>query len=372
MSTADNRVHWLARVFAIAAALPLGCGEPAPGPTRDELLARATALDGDPAAALVQLPRAADPTIARRRADLLDRLGRTAEARDEIALALALAPDAALLAQSRLLRASLAARAAATTDLSRVFDAAPITEHPALAHRAASDASLDQLAAIAPASPELARAAGTRLEDERGPAAALGAREQLVAKLPDDADAWDAVARSRIAAGQVDAALDAWDRAASIAIAQDAFRVAPIRALVIAGESIRATQRARDLARSARRSPTTERLIAASAGAAAAGDAQLAVALAREAQALRPTDGRLQFLVAQRLAESGDKASAARAYHVLLVCGAHGRAWHRHEVAAKLTELRDELDGLLDEKLPCDPVEAADLATYTTVLRANR
>ncbi|MGK4302236.1 hypothetical protein, partial [Klebsiella pneumoniae] len=59
----------------------------------------------------------------------------------------------------------------------------------------------------------------------------------------------------------------------------------------------------------------------------------------RDARALRTGDGRLAFLVAQRLAEAGETRAAAEAYAELLACGAHGKPWHRHEVAGKLLGL---------------------------------
>jgi hypothetical protein len=74
-------------------------------------------------------------------------------------------------------------------------------------------------------------------------------------------------------------------------------------------------------------------------------------------------------MLAQRLAEAGDKAGAGRAYANLLVCGAHGRPWHRHEVAAKLQELGADGLGALDDKRSCEPVDATDLAGYITALR---
>jgi cytochrome c-type biogenesis protein CcmH/NrfG len=190
---------------------------------------------------------------------------------------------------------------------------------------------------------------------------------------PDDADRWDALARSRIAAGAIDDALTAWDRASTLAPAQPTFRVAPIRALVIAGDQARARMRAKDLATFARTRGDVELLVAASAGATAAADGKLAIELARDARARRPSDGRLVFLVAQRLAEAGDARAAAEVYVDLLVCGAHGRAWHRHEVAGRLVALGDPtvVTAALDGPRRCAAVDEDDLATYVATLRTK-
>lgn len=343
MSTADNCGHRLPRIL-LAVLVACGGGTERPAPTRDEVVATAQRLD---------------------------EAGRTAEARAEVLRAIARQPDPVLSAQVRLYAVSLAARAGDAPALARELAAAPITEHPALAHRAAADAPVEQLAALAAVSGELARAAGDRLEQMRGPAAALAAREQAVLQLPDDADAWDAVARSRIAAGKVNDALAAWDRAAALVPAQEAFRIAPVRALAIAGLPDRAKQRTAALADDARAGGNVESLVTASAAAALV-DPALALALARNAHELRPTDGRLAFLVAQRLAEVGDRAAASRAYVSLLVCGAHGRPWHRHEVAGKIRELGDVGRVALDEKPRCEPVDPDDLAQYTNALRTER
>src|SRR5204862_8244135 len=122
------------------------------GPTRfsvDDVLARADKLDSDPRAALAQLPRLADPRVARRRAELLDRTGAIADARDEMRCAIAMSADLALLPGLHLYEGSLAARAADANALRGVFARSAITEHPALAHRAAADATLDQLPSLA-------------------------------------------------------------------------------------------------------------------------------------------------------------------------------------------------------------------------------
>jgi hypothetical protein len=335
-------------------------------------LARARLDEARPEAALAELA-GSDPAIRLRRAELLDRIGRSADALQALE-GIDLDEPAAIL--QRLLRVSLAAHARKHDEVGRLIAAAPLAEQPRLAHRAVEDAPVDSLATLATAgSIELALAAADRLEQAQGPAAVLAARERIAELDGSVAEHWDALGRARIASGQIDTALAAWDRAIDIAPAQPAFRVAPIRALVIAGEPERARSRAKLVAEQARKRGDVELLVTASSSAAAAGDAKLAVELARAARAQRSTDGRLAFLVAQRLAEAGETKLAADAYVELLVCGAHGRAWHRHEVAGKLQTLagtnadaRAIMLAALAAKRACNTVEPDDLATYTSAL----
>lgn len=253
--------------------------------------------------------------------------------------------------------------------------AAELPARPALAFRAASDAPASALDALAAAAvePELATTAADRLEQERGPTAALAARERAAATGPDRAEHHDALARARLAAGQTDDALTAWDRAAALAPVQPQYRLAPIRALATLGDRDRACARAEALATGA---GDVERLGVASTAAAACGDHPRAVALARAARDLRPGDGRLVFNLAERLAEAGDPA-AVDALVELLVCGARGRAWHRHEIAARLLALADipeaarhALDAL-DAPRACTPADASDLARYLQSIRSR-
>jgi cytochrome c-type biogenesis protein CcmH/NrfG len=335
-------------------------------------LARARLDDARPEAALGHL-KAAEPAIRLRRAELLDRIGRSDEA---LRALVGIALDDAATTLQRLLRVSVAAKARHHDEVARTIAAAPLAEQPRLAHRAVEDAPVDSLAMLASAGGlEVALAAADRLEQAQGPAAVLAARERIAKLDPSIAEHWDALGRARIAAGQIDEALAAWDRAIEIAPAQSAFQIAPIRALVIAGKTPRAHARARAIAEQARKRAGVELLVTASSAAAAAGDPKLAVELAREARAIRTSDGRLAFLVAQRLAEAGETKQAADAYVELLVCGAHGRAWHRHEVAGKLRALagtnadaRAIMLAAVAAKRTCEPVEPDDLATYVTAL----
>jgi hypothetical protein len=339
-------------------------------------LARARLADGRPEQALAYLTARAEPVVRYRRAELLDRGGRAAEALAELA---GLVLDDEGRALQRLFAVSIAARAGNHLDVAKLTNAAPLPEQPRLAHRAVADAPVEALAPLADAgSIEIAIAAADRLEPMQGPAAVLSARERIAAQQPAVAEHWDALGRARIASGQLTEALAAWQRAVELAPAQPAFRIAPIRALAIAGDTKRAKFQAEKLANAARNAADVELLVTASTGAAAAGDPTLAVALARDARALRSADGRLAFLVAQRLAEAGEVNDAAHAYAELLACGAHGRAWHRHEVAGKLLTLAGASDAAktivraaMAAKRTCEPVEPDDLKQYLDGLAAR-
>jgi len=251
--------------------------------------------------------------------------------------------------------------------------AAALPERPALAFRAASDAPVEALAALAAAAvePELAAAVADRLEQDLGPKAALAARERAAAAAPDRAEHHDALARARLAAGQRDAALAAWDRAAELAPLQPVYRLAPIRALVALGDRERACARAATIAAAA---SDVERLLIATSAAAACGDHPRAIELARAARDRRPSDGRLASTLGERLAEAGDPA-AASVFADLLICGAHGRAWHRHELAAHLVALATDPAAArrvletLDAPRACPPVDTPDLTQYLESLR---
>jgi thioredoxin-like negative regulator of GroEL len=179
------------------------------------------------------------------------------------------------------------------------------------------------------------------------------------------------------AAGRIDDALVAWDRAAAAAPAQPAYRLAPIRALVALDHRARARTRAVAIIEAARTGGEVDALLTASASAAAIGDAPQAVELARHAQRKRPGDGRLAFTVAERLVEAGDRATAAAGFSELLVCGAHGRPWHRHEVAGRLVALATDaasarlVIAALDARRTCTPIDPPDLARYVETLRGK-
>jgi tetratricopeptide (TPR) repeat protein len=253
--------------------------------------------------------------------------------------------------------------------------AAELPERPALAFRAASDApaeALPTLAAVA-VEAELATTVADRLEEDHGPQAALAARERAAAAAPDRAEHHDGLARARLAAGQHDAALAAWDRAAALAPLQPVYRLAPIRALVALGERERGCARAAALATGAN---DVERLLVATNAAAACGDHARAIELARAALDRRPGDGRLAFTLGERLADAGDP-TAAQVLGDLLICGARGRAWHRHEIAARLVALGTDptasrrVREALDAPRTCPPVDPAELTGYLESLRTK-
>jgi tetratricopeptide (TPR) repeat protein len=405
---------------AVAAAEPTCAIE---GRRAAHALAHARRADDRPADALQHLHGYSSESAVRiRRAELLDRLGRGIDAiRDLDASGIA---DEQAAVTRRTYFVAAAAGASRHADVANAIANAPIAERTSLAFRAAAETKPDELDALARAAVsdpsartstsnpsvsdpsartstsnpsmsdvsgrtstsnpsmsdvsgrtpvhELANAVADRIEQERGPAAALAARERAVAGAPELAEYHDALARAQIASGKTDEALASWDRASTIAPAQSAYRITPIRALVIANDRARANDRAAALAKSAReRANDVELRVTASAGAAAAGDTALAIELAREARELRRTDGRLAFLLAQRHAEAKQLAPAAELYAELLVCGAHGKPWHRHEVSAKLGELGDRATILaaLDKQRACETADPADLASYVDAIK---
>jgi len=361
-------------VLVETALAPQGCPD-APVAARGTSAARQVAraqLAKSPTAALAELSAGTtEAAFAILRADLLLELGRDEEALHELSLALALAPDAALAENQRSARVRVAARRGDIEELQILVAAAPIELRPRLAHQAASFIDKTLLAALGRAGPDFAAPVGELLESRLGVAAAVEVREYAVALAPDDADAWDALARSRFAAGRTEEAIAAWTSAATLAPAQPAFRIKPIEMLVAAKKQAWAQSQAEKLAADARSTSNVELRITASAGAAYV-DPTLALALAREAFALRPGDGRIAFLVAQRLAEANDQPGAAYAYANLLVCGAHGKPWHRHEVAAKLQQLGEHAAKALAITRTCEVPEPADLAPYVATLRSIR
>lgn len=359
------------------------CAQPidaARGTTAAHQLARARLLDDRPADALAALVvGGTEPALGFRRAELLDRIGRTSDALRALDDAIARAPDDDALQLRRLFHVSLEARAGRTASVAAAIAEAPLIHRPALAFRATADISSAELGALgtAAAEPELVIAVGDRLEREHGELAALPARKRAAELAPERAEHHDALARSLVMARQLDAAVSAWDRAAAIAPAQSAYKLAPIRALVGAGARAEATTRVLALATAARQASDVDALLVAATAAAVTGDHPLAIELAREATRLRPTDGRLAFTLGERLAAGGDHAAAADTFAQLLVCGAHGRPWHRHEVAGHLVALaRDAASArtvasALDARRSCVPADPADLADYITAARGK-
>jgi tetratricopeptide (TPR) repeat protein len=265
-------------------------------------------------------------------------------------------------------------------EVARAVAEVPVDERPGTARMAVQRTAPDRYGALLAAAvdPELATAVGDHIELPwtKAPNAqgALAARRRAVELGPDRAEHHDNLARALAADGQIDAAVAAWERAAAIAPAQPSYRLAPLRALVAADRLADARTRAGTIAETARKRDEVDALLLASSAAAIAGETDAAVTLAKEARALRPGDGRIAFAVADRLAEAGDREAAARAYAELLACGAHGRLWHRHEVAGKLVGLADDavaaklVGAALDVKRDCT-VKPEEHASYLYDLR---
>ncbi|HTE50422.1 MAG TPA: hypothetical protein VK698_06090 [Kofleriaceae bacterium] len=390
---------------ALAAVDRVGRVGPAAGPVA--ALARARLLADRPDRALAALPgEASEPAVHLQRAEILAALGRPAEAlaawerfsasapgdlparaaRAEGLLALGRADDAARAAgppphlDPALREAYVAAVAAAgrERETAAAIASAPVPERPELARRAVEVAPVDALARLGEvpgATADLVASIADRLESKEGAAAVVSLRRRAADAEPRNADRADALARALSAAGLLDQAVDAWDRAATLAPAQPAYSLAPIRALAAAGHGARARRRARALAATARAAADADRLLTASAGAAAAGDEEASVVLVRDAIRVRPGDGRLVFALGERLAGAGDRPGAAGVWAELLACGAHGRPWHRHEVAGRLVGLASDaastrvVQAALEARRACAPVDPEDLAGFVALAK---
>ncbi|MBI2893678.1 MAG: hypothetical protein HYY06_09015 [Deltaproteobacteria bacterium] len=374
-------------------------------------LARSEVSGADQAAALASLERAHDDVAAIRfrRAELHERAGRTDEAARELRRGLELEddPDArAALARLEVVRgrpeaalrllaaaqgsgheaiaeARTAALAAAGRDADVVLEVsrAPIDLRPELARAAARAAAApDRLAQAGRGSSEILRALADRARGEGGPAASARLLAGAAALEPRDAALAQTLAQDLAAAGDLDGAIDAWDRAAALAPAAERPCLEPIALLVGAGRSSDARARSEALARAARSGGDADALARASAGAAAAGDRALALALAREAQGARPSDGRLASILADRLEEAGKHSEALEALVRLFVCGAHGRPWHRHDLARRLAALArssgqaDALEARLraaPSESRCTPTRPDELAQMAGAIVAS-
>jgi hypothetical protein len=98
-----------------------------------------------------------------------------------------------------------------------------------------------------------------------------------------------------------------------------------------------------------------------------AGDHKAALKFAERAVASRPGDGRLLFELASRLEEAGKAVKAAEVLSDLLVCGARGQPWHRHEVAARLSKLvgvDSQNEHIRKSEITCGVVDAEDLRQH--------
>jgi tetratricopeptide (TPR) repeat protein len=212
---------------------------------------------------------------------------------------------------------------------------------------------------------ELLTAIAERLEAVSGADEAAPAYRRAVQASPRDAGLRDALAQMLAETSDVEGAIAAWDEAAALAPATDAYRLAPIQLLAERKRVDDARARARAIAQAARESRDADRLAFASIAAGQAQDRAAAVALAKEAQAARPDDGRLAFALAERLEEAGRIDEAIDAWVRLLACGAHGQPWHRHEVVGRLAEHLGSRARRIRARLAnpgCPAVEPDDLA----------
>jgi len=259
-------------------------------------------------------------------------------------------------------------------EAARSVEIAPLDERPALAERLARAVPPQKLAQLAAATrdPDLLFAYAASAPK---PAQAIPLWQLAAAAAPTRAEPLDRLGQALVDAGRAAEAVAAWDRASELAPAQAAYQWAAIRALVAAGKSATAHERASAQASRARASGDADRLLDAAESAALAGDLPLSVRLAGEARDRRPGDGRLVFAYANRLAAAQKFEAAARVWIELLVCGAHNRPWHRHEVAGQIEKLRNEgaisearLAALLAQPHPCTPVDPSDLAPYLSQL----
>ncbi len=341
-------------------------------------LARAELLSAEPDAGLAVLEAAPRdvPAVLIRCAELLERAGRPLDARRRLSRALEIEDEPAtrvalarmelaggdarraldLLPPAHLAATQSAAqvRAAALAWLGREAEAvrevaiAPLDQRAAVA-RAAAGASRNpsRLAAAAKASPETLWSLAERARHEHGPDASARLLQQAADLAPRDAALLEALAEDLSAAGEDERALAAWDRAAALAPVAQRPRLEPIALCVRIGRRREARRRAEVLAASARAIADADALARASVAASAAGDAALALHLAREALDARPGDGRLALGLAERLEQAGRTSEALSALARLFVCGAHSRPWHRHELAVRMGSLARERGGVV-------------------------
>lgn len=348
-------------------------------------------LESDPEVALIALGSSpSSPAVLLRRSELLFELGRAKEAREALSGALALhdddeqrataarlsllagEPERALeLCGNRSASALQALRVGALAALGRYDEVvnelarAPLHLHEELAEHAARFAPTPLLmtsAKDAPAPLLLAVAAAIKTEDTAASIALLAKASALV---PDDADVQMQLAEALEAAGRPREAVAPWDRAAVIAPATERPILVPIRLLAETGDRKAARQRAARLEAAAKTSKSADDWRMASLAHKYAGDSARAAVLAHKAVTARAGDGRLTSELAARLEEANRKDQAAQILATLLVCGAHGRPWHRHELMARLLALVDaeQLERLVAAQT-CSPVQPEDLKSH--------
>lgn len=325
-----------------------------------------------------------------RRSELLFQLERHEEARAAVVESITLHDDAQLRAtavrltllagkpeQALLLCGTRAApdlqalRVGALASLARyeeVYQAvqsAPLHVQSELAEHAARFAKSPLVMVEAASAPALLVLAVAQSLADAEPATSLALRVRAAAQLPDDADVHIALAESLEAQGRGREAIVAWDRAAAIAPAAERATLAGIRLLADTGSGKQALARAARLQKNAERSQKADDWRMASLAHRYAGSPLRAVELAKLALSARPGDGRLTSELASRQEEANQKSGAKLTLTSLLVCGAHGRPWHRHEIMARLAALADE-DEIkeLASRPTCTAVEPEDLAAH--------
>ncbi len=247
------------------------------------------------------------------------------------------------------------------------IDAAPLHLRQEIAEEAARLAADPmKLASESLAGAELLVALRNRMGpglEDRG-AALLQRAAQL---QPEEGDLWTALATTLEGIARPMDALQAWDEAAKRNIGAEKPILAPIRILREEGHAAKALARAAQLAdkaEAAANSKRPEALRLAGLAYRYAGDSKKAVHFARDAVKSRPGDGRLTFELASRLEEDSQREAAAEVLSTLLVCGARGQAWHRHEVAAQLTLLvgvKAVPSYIHKSEASCEVVDAEDL-----------
>lgn len=201
--------------------------------------------------------------------------------------------------------------------------------------------------------------------DDRG----AGLLERAALLNPDDGDLWITLAELLESTGRQQEAVAAWDQAAKYTPGSERPLLAPIRILLELGQAKAALTRAKQLAKLAKGSgdAAAETMRMASLGYRYAGDTKRALEFARRASANRPGDGRLIAELASRSEEAGMPDESAALLSNLLVCGARGQAWHRHEIAARLTALvgADDLGTHISKSMEsCAVVDLEDLRHY--------
>lgn len=250
-------------------------------------------------------------------------------------------------------------------DVYLALQAAPLHVRSELAEQAARFARSPLKMVESASAPPLLVLAVAQSMAEAQPAKSLELRIRAASLLPSDADVHVDLAESLEAQGRDKEAIVAWDRAAAIAPEAERATLAAIRLLAESGGAKQALKRAARLQAKATASQEADDWRLASLAHKYAGSSTSAAALAKLALNARPSDGRLASELASRQEEANQIQEAKTTLTSLLVCGAHGRPWHRHEIMARLTALaKVEEIKELTAKPTCKVVEPEDLAAY--------